>query len=135
MKELVIEAKVEALDRVLAFVDELLEETACSMKTKMQIDVVVEEVYVNIASYAYAPGTGQVQIRAEVSEDPAMLTVIFADSGTPYNPLLREDPDVTLPAEEREVGGLGVYLTKKFMDEVTYDYRDHQNILTIKKRL
>ena len=133
--ELDIEAVTENLPRVLAFVDERLEKVACPMKAQMQIDVAVEEIFVNIASYAYAPEKGKATVRVEVSEDPVTVTITFVDHGIPYDPLAREDPDITLPADEREAGGLGIFMTKKFMDAVTYTYKDGQNILTLTKNL
>lgn len=134
-RELTLEALPENLPRVQSFVAELLEKAACPMKTMMQIDVIVEEVFVNIAHYAYGPEHGKAAVRAEISGDPAAVTITFADRGMPYDPLAREDPDVTLPAEQRQIGGLGIFMTKKMMDEVRYEYRDGQNILTLKKKL
>ena len=101
----------------------------------MQIGVAVEEIFVNIASYAYAPETGKTKIRVEVSEEPVTVTITFLDHGVPYDPLAKADPNTKLPAEERQIGGLGVFLTKKLMDDVSYEYRGGQNILTLKKKL
>jgi anti-sigma regulatory factor (Ser/Thr protein kinase) len=95
----------------------------------------VEEIFVNIASYAYAPGEGPAALRVERSDRPPAVTLTFRDRGLPYNPLAREDPDVSSLAEDRQIGGLGVFLTKQFMDELRYEYRDGQNVLTLKKRL
>ena len=133
MNEFLIEAKVENLDAVLAFVDEQLEAAECPRRTQTQIDIAVEEIFVNIAHYAYAPGTGAVTIRAQVGGDPPAMTLTFLDHGVPYDPLAREDPDITLPAADRPIGGLGIYMVKKIMDEVLYEYRDEQNTLTLKK--
>ena len=133
MDELNLEAKVDKLDVVLAFIDERLEALDCPMKAQMQLDVAVEELYVNIASYAYAPGTGSATIRFETTHDPLAVEITFIDSGVPYDPLARKDPDVTLAAEEREIGGLGIYMVKKSMDAVDYEYRNGQNVLRIKK--
>ncbi len=135
MNELIVEALEEKLPEVLAFVDRHLERVDCPMKAQMEIDVAVEEIFVNIASYAYAPGTGDAGIRVETSEDPAAITIIFSDRGVPYDPLKREDPDVTLSAEERDIGGLGIFMTKKFMDKLEYEFKDGQNILTLTKLL
>ena len=135
MRELTIDAKVELLDQVLAFLDETLEALDCPMKAQMQLDVAVEELFVNIASYAYAPGTGAATLRIEEETDPLAVEITFIDSGTPYNPLMKPDPDVTLSAEERQIGGLGIYMVKKSMDGMTYEYRDGQNILKIRKLL
>ena len=135
MKELLIDAKSENLEAVLAFVDELLEEAGCPMKMQMQIDVAVEEIFINIASYAYAPGVGSALIRAEITERPHAAVITFIDSGIPYDPLAKDDPDVTLSSEERQIGGLGIYMVKKTMDDVAYAYRDSRNILQITKKL
>ena len=133
--ELEIEARVENLEVVQGFIGERLERADCPMKTQMQIDVAVEEIFVNIASYAYAPLTGIAKIRAEITEDPATAVITFADRGTPYDPLAKRDPDIHAPADERSVGGLGIFMTKKMMDEVNYEYRDGENILILKKKL
>lgn len=135
MKELIIEAKKEKLGEVLAFIDEEFEASGGSMKDQMQMDLAVEELFINVASYAYAPGTGSVTIRVETRENPRSFQVTFADRGMPYNPLAKEDPDVTLSAEERKIGGLGIFMVKKAMDDMTYEYKYGQNILTISKNL
>ena len=135
MQELTIEAKVENLDEVLAFIDGLLEENDCPMKAQMQIDVAVEEIFVNIASYAYTPGTGNAVIRFEMTQEPHAVSITFIDSGIPYDPVKKEDPDVALSAEERGIGGLGIFMAKKAMDDMKYVYRDGQNILTISKSI
>jgi len=133
MKELIIDALTENLDAVIAFVTEQLEAVDCSMKAQMQIEVAVEELFVNIAHYAYAPNTGSATIRTEITADTAEIT--FIDSGVPYDPLAKPDPDVTLSAKERQIGGLGIYMVKKSMDDMRYEYRDGKNILTIVKKL
>ncbi len=135
MKELEIEAKLDNLNQVLAFVDGFLEENECSMKVQMQMDVAVEEIFVNIANYAYAPGVGQARIRIEITGEPRMVQVTFIDSGVPYDPLAKPDPDVTLSAEERQIGGLGIFMVKKSMDNMLYEYKDKQNILTLQKKM
>ena len=133
MKELTIEARVENLNEVLAFVDGQLEEMDCPMKTQLQIDVAVEEIFVNIANYAYDPNVGSATISMELEPETGMVAITFADTGIPYDPLKKEDPDVSLPVEERKIGGLGIFMVKKSMDDMLYKYRDGQNILTIKK--
>jgi anti-sigma regulatory factor (Ser/Thr protein kinase) len=135
MKELKIEAKVENLNSVLAFVDAELESVDCPMKVQMQLDVSVEELFVNIAHYAYTPDTGDAVIEVEFLQDPLKVKITFKDSGMPFDPTAKEDPDVTLSAQERKIGGLGIYMVKKAMDEMTYEYVDGQNILHIVKTL
>ena len=133
--ELDIEAVEENLPVVLDFVTEKLDKTDCSAGIKMQIAVAVEEIFINIASYAYNPDQGRAVIRTAVSEDPLTVTITFIDHGKPYDPLAREDPDVTLSAEERPVGGLGIFMVKQAMDDVSYEYKDGSNILRLKKTL
>ena len=133
--ELDIEADTENLDAVLAFVDERLEAANCPMKAKMQIDLAVEEIFVNIANYAYRPNKGRAVIRAEVRENPLEVTLTFLDSGAPYDPLAKEDPDITLDVKDRQIGGLGIFLVKQTMDDVKYEYKNGRNILTLTKNL
>ena len=135
MRELTIEARIDNLNQVMGFVDETLEEAMCPLKAQMQVDVAVEEIFVNVASYAYAPGVGNVTIRMEIQENPRTIVITFIDSGVPYDPLAKADPDVTLKAEERGVGGLGIFMVKKSMDDMVYEYKDGQNILSIKKAI
>ena len=135
MKELVIEADVQNLDQVLDFVNAELESCDCSPKTQIQIDVAVEELYVNIAHYAYKPNKGNALIRVAFNDDKDRVFITFIDSGVPYNPLEKPDPDVTLSIDERAVGGLGIFMVKKSMDNMIYEYKDGQNILTIEKTL
>ncbi|MBQ5952227.1 MAG: anti-sigma factor antagonist [Lachnospiraceae bacterium] len=133
--DLDIEAVPENLNDVLAYVDRRLEAVDCPMKAQMQIDVAVEEIFINIAQYAYHPEKGRAKVRVEVSEEPVTVTITFIDRGIPYDPLAREDPDVTLPAEDRPIGGLGIFMVKNTMDDVTYEYKDGSNILRLKKNL
>ena len=120
---------------MLAFVDSHLEQLDCPLKAKMQIDVAVEELYVNIAHYAYNPAVGSATVRVEVLQDPLAVSITFIDHGIPYDPLKKPDPDVTLSAEERAIGGLGIYMVKKSMDGIDYEYKDGQNILRIQKNI
>ena len=133
--ELEVEAESTNLEEVQRFVDERLECAACSPKARMQIGVAVEEIFINIASYAYAPEKGKTRVRVEVSEEPVTVTITFVDHGIPYDPLAREDPDIRASAADREIGGLGIFMTKKIMDDVSYEYSGGQNILTLKKKL
>jgi anti-sigma regulatory factor (Ser/Thr protein kinase) len=134
-RELDIEALVENLPAVQDFVEKCLEEAECSPRICMQISLAVEEIFMNIASYAYAPGKGRAVVRVEVGGDPLSATVTFIDRGVPYDPLAKADPDITLSAQERQIGGLGIFMVKKTMDDMTYEYKDGQNILKLKKKL
>lgn len=135
MKELTIDATIENIAAVTAFVDEQLEQLNCPMKTQIQVDVAIDELFGNIANYAYNPQTGAATVRVEVTENPLAVVITFIDNGVPYDPLAKPDPDVTLSAEEREIGGLGIYMVKKSMDDISYEYRDGKNILRIKKNI
>ena len=135
MKELTIAATVENIEAVTDFVNEQLEALDCPMKAQMQIDIAIDELFGNIAHYAYNPEIGKATVRVEVVEDPLSVVITFIDNGVPYDPLAKADPDTTLSAEERDIGGLGIYMVKKSMDEITYEYKSGQNILTIKKNL
>ena len=129
-----IEATVDNLHEVLAFVDERLEAAECSMKAQMQLDLCVEELFVNIAHYAYTPNKGMAEISMEIDGD-RMASVTFEDSGVPYDPLAKVDPDITLSADERPIGGLGIFMVKKNVDDIFYEHKDGKNILTIKKKI
>ena len=133
--ELEIEAATDNLQSVIDFVDSHLDLVDCPAKSKMQLDLAVEEIFVNIANYAYAPGKGNATVRVEVSGDPVTVSITFIDRGMPYDPLKRDEPDITLSASEREIGGLGIFMTKRIMDDIVYEYKDGQNILTLKKTI
>ena len=128
-----VAADDQSLNDVLGFVTALLEEHDCPMKTQMQIEVSLEELFVNIAHYAYPEGNGWAEIRAAVEDGTAVITLI--DGGVPYDPLAKPDPDVTLSAEDRQIGGLGIFMAKKNMDDMAYRYEDGKNILTLRKKL
>ena len=135
MKELTIDATVDHIAAVTEFVNAQLEEYDCPMKAQMQIDLAIDELFSNIAYYAYAPETGPATVRVEVREGPLAVVITFIDHGKPFDPLAGEDPDVSLPLEERKEGGLGIFLVKKTMDDVSYEYRDGQNILRVRKNI
>ena len=131
MKELTVDATIENVSKVLEFVNAQLEQLDCPMRTQRS----VEEIFSNIAYYAYNPETGSAAVRVETAENPLAVAITFIDSGIPYDPLAKADPDITLSVDEREIGGLGIYMVKATMDEVSYEYQDGQNILRIKKNI
>jgi Anti-sigma regulatory factor (Ser/Thr protein kinase) len=135
MKELIIDATVENIKKVTEFVDEQLEKLECPIKAQIQIDIAIDELFGNIAHYAYHPEVGSAAVRVEVTEKPLAVVITFIDNGTPYDPLAAREPDTTLSAEEREIGGLGIYMVKKSMDDISYEYREGKNILKIKKNI
>ena len=135
MKELTLAATLENIEAVTDFVNEQLELLDCPMKAQMQIDIAIDEIFSNIARYAYAPGSGDATVRVETESNPPAVMIMFIDAGIPYNPLTKEDPDTKLSAEEREIGGLGIYMVKKSMDAMEYAFEDGCNKLSIKKIL
>lgn len=130
---LTLEARSANLEQAISFVTEKLEAADCPLKIQMQIEVAVEELFVNVASYAYASGSGSVTIDLEIAEEPAAAVITFTDSGIPFDPLKKSDPDIALSAEERQIGGLGIFMVKKSMDDIVYERRDGRNILRITK--
>ena len=128
-------AKTDALTDVLAFVEQELERCECPMKMQMAICVAIEEVFVNVAHYAYGEGEGDVSLRITFDEETRNITFQMSDKGVAFDPLKKPDPDITLSAEDREVGGLGIFITKKTMDLVTYAYENGENILTMIKKI
>ena len=135
MKKLTLQATLENIPAVTAFIDEQLEALGCPMKAQMQIDVAIDELFSNIARYAYEPGTGDVTVRLDTQEQPKAVIITFIDSGTPFNPLVAEMPDISLSAEDRPIGGLGIHLVRKTMDDMHYERTDHRNVLSIQKNL
>ncbi len=133
MNQLNIAAKTENLEIVNDFLAENL--IGCPMKLLMQTQLAVEEIFVNISHYAYKDKTGEVNVLCELDKEKNLFTIIFEDTGIPFDPLKRDDPDVTATAEERNIGGLGIFLTKKLMDEVHYENKDGKNILTLIKKI
>ena len=135
MKEMTLTATLENLAPVQEFIEGELSAHGCPAKTVIQISVAVEEIYVNIAHYAYAPQTGDVTVRCDVGGEPPCATIQFEDAGVPFDPLARPDADITLSAAERKIGGLGILMVKRTMDDVRYARVNDRNILTLQKRL
>ena len=134
MKKITVQATIDNLPRVQQFIEAEMEEKECSMKGQMQVSIAAEEIYVNIARYAYAPDTGEARISCDIQGVPPIVRISFEDKGVPFNPLLVEEADTTLSAEERKIGGLGILMVRKSMDEVLYEYKDGKNILTLVKQ-
>ena len=134
-KTITMDAVLANLDQALAFVDENLEQMDCPMKQQMQVDLAVEEAFVNVASYAYGEGTGPVTLSVSEEKETGRLVIRLSDSGIPFDPTARKEPDLSLPAEERQIGGLGIFMVKKSMDELRYAYENGQNVLTMYKNI
>lgn len=135
MSEKTFNADDKALPEVLAFVENELEKASCPMKTALSLTVAIEEIFVNVAHYAYPNGSGTATLSIEHDCEKKRLIFRMTDSGIPFNPLARPDPDITLPAEKRKIGGLGIFMMKKTMDEVFYANENGENILTMIKNL
>ena len=135
MEVITVPAESTALETVNTFIQEKLESINCPKRAKMQMMLAVEEIFVNISSYAYHPEVGQAEVGVDIDGDPPTVTIRFLDQGRPFNPLEKPDADITLSAQEREIGGLGILLVKKIMDQVDYAYENGKNILTIKKEI
>lgn len=135
MREITVPAVNNNVDKVVDFVNSKLESKECCIKIQTQIDVAIDEIFANIANYAYKEGEGEVTISVDFDDNLNKVLITFKDNGIQYNPLEKEDPDITLSAEEREIGGLGIYIVKKTMDEITYEYKNGQNILCLIKKM
>lgn len=130
--ENIYDAKTEELNKVLSDIENELEKVDAPMKITTQVLICVEEIFVNVASYAYPEKEGKVKINYDITENS--IEVVFSDDGIEFNPLMKDDPDITLSAEERNIGGLGIFMVKKTMDEVIYERKNNQNILKIVKK-
>lgn len=130
-----VEAVMGNLEKVLSFVRRELNEAESGMLDCLTLEIIVEELYTNIASYAYGKHAGIVTVRCSAKRDPLELTVTFLDRGIPYNPLEHEDPDIKAPLEKRSIGGNGILMAKKLMDDMRYEFKDGMNILTIRKTM
>ena len=135
MTNRIFKAKTEALTDVLGFVDEMLEKYACPMKIQTAVCVAIEEVFVNVARYAYKNAEGDVSLGIGFDDESRTVTFRMTDNGVPFNPLTKPDPDITLSADDREIGGLGIFIAKKTMDSVEYAYENGENILTMIKKI
>lgn len=134
-EEIVLAADICNLSALNEWIDALVAEADISPRVQMKISLAVEEIFANIASYAYAPQKGEVTIVGTVTDVPAELELVFMDEGKPFDPLARDDPPTDAAMEERGIGGLGIFLVKESMDKVTYRYEQGKNILTICKRI
>ena len=135
MNEITLAATVENIEVVTDFVNEQLEALDCPMKAQMQIGIAIDELFGNIAHYAYSPEVGEATVRVEVMKEPLSVVITFIDGGFPYDPLSTAQPDTRLSAEERSIGGPGVFMVRKIMDEIDYRYEDGKNILIVRKSI
>jgi anti-sigma regulatory factor (Ser/Thr protein kinase) len=133
MMEKTFDATIDSIELVTAFVDGELEAMDCPPRANTQVDIAIDELFGNIVNYAYPEGTGTATVRVEFEEEPRAVVVTFIDQGVPYDPLTAEEPDISLSIEERQIGGLGIFLVRKTMDDMTYEYVDGRNVLHIRK--
>ena len=135
MKEITVPATPDSVKTVTEFVNEQLDAMCCPLPVRTQIDIAVDEAFSNIARYAYSPEEGPATVHMDVTGEPPGAVITFIDHGKPYDPLSNKAPDITAPVEDRPIGGLGIFLVRKTMDDVSYEYRNGQNILRIKKKM
>ena len=136
MKEMTVDATLEQIKPVTDFINAQLGELGCSQRIRIQVDVAVDEIFGNIARYAYDPKTGPATVCVDVEDDPLSVIISFIDQGKPYDPLSAEFVDTThLSAKERPIGGLGMFMVKNTMDSISYRYQNGHNILTIRKKI
>lgn len=128
-----VKADVTSIPFVNEMVEKFLDDLGISMKVQMKMNVVIDEILSNIAQYSFGEATGMATVTYEYDDEAKCLSLTFIDDGIEYNPLNSEEPDITLSAEERDVGGLGLFMVKKFMDQLTYEYKDGCNHFTLKK--
>ena len=135
MREITVAATTSSISEVTVFVDEELERLDCPSKANMQLDICIDEIFGNIAHYAYGSGSGDATVRLDFDETERLLSLTFIDSGSPFDPTDTPEPDTTSPLEERPIGGLGLFMVRKMVDAMEYRREDEQNILTIRKRI
>ena len=135
MMKMNVPARVESIPKITDWIGEALEAIRCPMKTQMQINVAIDEIFSNIARYAYPDGEGDASVQFDFDAENGLLTLVFSDHGIPFDPLKKADPDTTLASEDRQIGGLGIFLVKKTMDEVSYRYENGENVLSLKKKI
>ncbi len=135
MREITVDAVTDSIPKVAAFVDEELERLACAPKANMQIDVCIDEIVANVAHYAYGSDTGDVTVRLDFDEEQRIFSLTFIDAGVPFDPCNVPEPDITLPLEERPIGGLGLLMVRKMTDEMCYRREGEHNVLTVRKRI
>lgn len=135
MTQITLPALTENIECATDFLNEILEKEGCSTRIQTQLDIVLDELMSNVARYAYTPDIGDVTLSVDILDEPKRVVLTLTDSGVPYDPLEKEDPDITLTAEERKIGGLGIFIVKKTMDTIKYAYKNKQNIVTIIKNL
>lgn len=134
MKKIVLNADISQLNNIFSVIDDILSGYEISPKSIMQLKLVIEEIFSNICNYAY-DDDGKVELNLDFKENILTFTISFIDEGKSFNPILNDNPDITLNSDDRNIGGLGIFIVKKNVDDINYEQVDGKNILTIKKRL
>lgn len=134
-KEITVSATIENVEQVTNFINCELDSINCPTKAKSEIDIAIDELFSNIAKYAYNPEIGKATVQIEITDNPPSVILVFMDDGKPFNPLDKIEPKIDGSLEEREIGGLGIFMVKKSMDNVEYEYKNNKNILKIKKNI
>lgn len=136
MKELIINSKKDkGLYDVLSAVEELISQYNPSFQVNYQIEIIIEEIFINVVKHAYKNEDGIIKINYEVLDDPLRFHIIFVDDGDMFNPLEYDAPNLSDDIDERKVGSLGIYIVKEYADEMNYEYIDNQNVLSIVKNM
>lgn len=135
MKHITIPADIGSISKGIGPIIGLLEDAEVDFKSLNKIEVSLDELFTNIASYAYKPGTGNIDIDYDLESSTGVLTIVIADEGKAFDPLEKEDPNIGLSLKDRQIGGLGIFIVKQVMDEVSYERKDGKNILTLKKKV
>jgi len=132
-KKITLPALIESVTRITEFSETEMEMHECPMKVIVQMNIAIDEIVSNVVNYAYGDEKGDVSVSLDFLDSPRAVRMTFRDKGNPYNPLKNADPDITLSAEERNIGGLGIFIVKKNMDSMEYAFEDGENVLTITK--
>ncbi len=135
MASITLPATIKSIEFATDFLVGMLERAACPMRAQTQLCIALDELMSNVARYAYVRSKGDITLSVEILDDPRRVVVTLTDSGIPYDPLQKEDPDVSLSADERGIGGLGIFIVKRSMDELSYEYKDGKNVVTIVKKI
>jgi anti-sigma regulatory factor (Ser/Thr protein kinase) len=132
-----VKADINELDNVLEIIRDYLDSKSVSEKFKLGLEIALEEIFTNIINYSYEMGSddNKIEIIYNFKDNPSRIVIKIIDKGTPFNPLKHNDPDTTLNANDRDIGGLGIFLVKKNINNIDYEFKDNQNILTIEKIL
>lgn len=135
MQRFTVDAAIENIPAITDFVNSQLKAHACPLQTQYEIDIAIDEIVSNVARYGYPSGKGEITVQVQWQENPLTVVIVFIDQGIAYNPLRQKEPNLTLCAQERPVGGLGIFMVKHMMDNVQYERRGRENVLSLSKQM